>query len=190
MAARQVNLPPSLAFLVSNFNSLVNIKLDNTNYLLWKTQVENIMNANGFLGYLDGTIDCPASEIRNSNGEMEENPAYALWKLIDSQLLSCLTSSLSMCTLPYVLGLRHSVQVWASLNSRYNTLSRTHVQELKDKLYTIKQTTTVEEYIDKIKDYAQKLEASGSPVSEDDLIFHTLRGLSRPFRGFKTASKN
>ena len=49
-------LPSALAFLVSNFHSLVNIKLDGSNYMLWRIQVESVMEANGFIGYLDGSI--------------------------------------------------------------------------------------------------------------------------------------
>lgn len=96
----------------------MNIKLDNSNYLLWRTQVENVMNAHGFLGYLIGSVECPSFQIWNAEGELESNPAIAPWKLIDSQLLSCLTSTLSQSTLPYVLGLQHSFQVWNSLNRR------------------------------------------------------------------------
>ncbi|KAG5557173.1 hypothetical protein RHGRI_007442 [Rhododendron griersonianum] len=41
-------------------------------------------------------------------------------------------------------------------------------------------------YLDKIKNYAKKLEAAGSPLGEDEIIFHTLRGLKKGFKGFKT----
>lgn len=187
MASTSVTIPPSLAFLVSNFNSLVNIKLDSDNYLLWKVQVENVLDANGFLGYLTGSVPTPSIQVRNDKGEMEPNSEYALWRLIDTQILSCLTSSLSQKTLPYVLGLHHSSQVWSSLSNRYNSVSRTHIHELRDQLYNHKQTSTMDVYIDSIKEFAQKLEVAGSPLGDDELIFHTLRGLARRFRGFRTA---
>lgn len=60
MATSSATIPSALAFLVSNFHSLVNIKLDGSNFLLWKTQVENVLNANGYLGYIDGTEACPS----------------------------------------------------------------------------------------------------------------------------------
>lgn len=188
MVTQAVTIPPSLAFLVSNFNSLVNIKLDNSNYCLWKIQVENVVSANGFLGYLDGTIVCPATKIRSVNGKMTPNPAFASWKLIDSQLLPCLTASLSQNTLPYVLGLRHSYQVWSSLNEWYNSLPENYVHDLREKTYFLKKgTTTMEAYLDSIKEIAQKLEAVGHLMEESELIFHTLWGLTKGFRGFKTA---
>lgn len=42
-------------------------------------------------------------------------------------------------------------------------------------------------YLDEIKEFAQKLEVVGSPIGEDELIFHTLRGLKTGFKGFKSA---
>ncbi|KAG5529812.1 hypothetical protein RHGRI_030253 [Rhododendron griersonianum] len=187
MTTTAVTLPPSLAFLVSNFHALVNVKLDGGNYLLWRIQVENVMRANGYFDYLEGTVECPPAQIQNTAGVLGPNSAHTLWKLIDSQLLSCLTASLSQTTLPYVLGLTSTQRVWESLSNRYNSLSRNHVQELKNRLYCHTKLTTMEAYIDTIKDYAQKLAAAGSPLDEDDLLFHTMRGLPKSFNGFKTA---
>ncbi|KAH7840779.1 hypothetical protein Vadar_021479 [Vaccinium darrowii] len=185
--ASTATLPSALAFLVSNFHSLVNIKLDGSNYMLWRIQVESVMEANGFYGYLDGSIQSPPSEVRNAQGEVSINPAYTLWKLIDSQLKSCLNASLSQATLPYVLGLRYAYQVWDSLGKRYNTITESHVQELKDELYSVSKTSTIEAYVDKIQEIAQKLTAAGCVVEEDELVFRTLQGLPKAFNGLRTA---
>lgn len=180
-------IPSALAFLVSNFHSLVNIKLDSSNYLLWRIQVENAVDANGFFGYLDESIPVPSSQIRDAEGNLTPNPEFSLWRLIDSQLGSCLTASLSQSTLPYVLGLRTAHQVWDSLSNIYNFLSETHVQELRDELYNLSKTSTIEAYIDHAKDIAQKLVAAGSPVDDDELVFRTLQGLPKVFNGLRTA---
>lgn len=66
MTTSVVTLPPSLAFLVSNFHALVNVKLDGGNYLLWRIQVENVMRANGYFDYLDGTHEVPPMQIRDA----------------------------------------------------------------------------------------------------------------------------
>lgn len=117
---------------------------------------------------------------------MVTNSVFVLWNLIDSQLLACLTASLSQTTLPYVLGFHHSYEVCHSLNNRYNSLSRTHIHELRSKLYSLTKTSTMESYIDTVKTYAQRLAAAGNPLSDDDLVFHTLHGLPPVFNGFKT----
>lgn len=46
----------------------------------------------------------------------------------------------------------------------------------------------MESYIDQIEDYGNRLAATGFPVSDDDLVFHTLNGLpEEEFKGFCTA---
>lgn len=182
-----VTLPPSLAFLISNFHSLVNIKLDGSNYLLWRAQVKSVLEANGFSGYLDGSIVAPSSQIRNDQGEFSLNPEYSLWKLIDSQLRSCITASISQTTLPYVLGLRYVHHIWTSLSKRYNLLTETHVQELRDQLYNLSKISTIDAYIDNIKELAEQLTAAGSPVEDDELVFRALHGLPKGFNGLRTA---
>lgn len=139
----EITLPSSLTFLVSNFHSLVNIKLDGSNYLLWRIQVENVMKANGFFGYLDGSVSVPSEKIRDAQGTETDNPAYNLWRVINSQLLSCLTASLSQNTLPYVLGLYNVQQVWDSLSSRYNFMSENHIQELRTQLFNHTKTSSI-----------------------------------------------
>lgn len=94
-ATTVVTLPSSLMFLVSNFHALVNVKLDGKNYLLWRIQIENVVKANGYFEYLDGTQVIPAMRLVNSEGVSSVNPEYTLWKLVDSQLLSCITASLA-----------------------------------------------------------------------------------------------
>lgn len=71
-----------------------------------------------------------------------------------------LTASLSQSTLPYILGLHHAHEVWESLSNRYNSLSKSNVQDLKNKLYNMAKTSTIECYVDTIKEYAQKLIAA------------------------------
>ena len=43
-------------------NQTLLIKLDRNNYILWKTQMENVIFANGFEDYIDGLKVCPPKE--------------------------------------------------------------------------------------------------------------------------------
>lgn len=134
-SSTSITLPTPLAFLVSNFHSLVNIKLNSENYLLWRTQVMNALRANGYLEYLDYAKPSPEPTIRDASNSRVENPEFTLWTLVENQLLSCLTSSLSFTTLPHVFGLTHTCQVWQTLEHRFNSLSKSHIHQLKNKFY-------------------------------------------------------
>lgn len=186
-ATTTVGLPPALAFLVSNCHSLVNIKLDSGNYLLWRTQVMNALRANGYLGYLDGSITPPVGTILDSSNDRVTNPEFTLWTLIDNQLLSCLTASLAPTTLTHVLGLVHVYQVWQTLEQRFNSLSKTHIHELKDRFYSITMTGTMDSYLDEIRNYAHKLEAVGYHLDDDDLVFCAKKGLPSEYKHVKSA---
>ena len=47
-------------------NQTLLIKLDRNNYILWKTQMENVIFANGFEDYIDGLKVCPPKETSTS----------------------------------------------------------------------------------------------------------------------------
>lgn len=170
-------MPTALAFLVSNFHSLVTIRLTSDNYLLWETQVLNALRANGFIEYVKGTIAPPPLQIQDVSNNLITNRAFLTWTLIDNQLLSCLTATLSSSTLPLVLGLEHASDVWKSLENRFNSLSRSNLHELKRTLFNFTKSGTMEQYIDDIKICAQKLSAVGYEVDDDDMVFHAINFL-------------
>lgn len=47
--------------------------------------------------------------------------------------------------------------------------------------------STIDVYIDTIKDIAQKLAAAGSPIEDDELVFCALDGLPKVFNGLRIA---
>ncbi|KAF4352657.1 hypothetical protein G4B88_012560 [Cannabis sativa] len=51
---------PSLPSNFPSFNQTISVKLDDTNYLVWRMQMQNIIIANGLEGYIDGTMACSA----------------------------------------------------------------------------------------------------------------------------------
>ena len=79
--------PPSLQLL----NHVLPIKLDRNNYVLWKTQMENVVFVNGFRDYIDGTKKCPPKEIRSG----EANPEFIKWRRLDRLILSWIYSTLT-----------------------------------------------------------------------------------------------
>lgn len=104
----------------------------------------NALRANGFIDYVDGTISATPMQIRDTSNNLVVNPAYLRWNLIDNQLLSCLTVSLSASTLPLVLGLDHAYEVWSCSEHRFNSLSRSNIHDLKRTLFNFTKTGTID----------------------------------------------
>ncbi|KAH7861629.1 hypothetical protein Vadar_028630 [Vaccinium darrowii] len=67
-------------------------------------------------------------------------------------------------------------------------MSKSHIHELRNRLYNVTKTGTMDEYIDEIRNHAHRLDAVGHHVDDDDLVFYTLNGLPvEEFRNLKTA---
>lgn len=69
-------LPPSLAFLIANFQSFVTVKLESSNYLTWKVQIENALKAIFLFEYASGTIDVPQPETLDASRNKISNPEF------------------------------------------------------------------------------------------------------------------
>ncbi|GMP24047.1 hypothetical protein CsSME_00001444 [Camellia sinensis var. sinensis] len=109
------SLPPNLSLLISNFNSLIIVKLESNNFLIWKSQMTNVLLASGFLDHVNGSNPCPSPEFIDASGKTIPNPSYAKWQLIDAHLHTCRTATLSSSIYSSVIHLTHSDQVWQFL---------------------------------------------------------------------------
>lgn len=178
-----MSLPSSLSFLIANFQSFVTIRLETSNYFAWKTQVENALKANNLFEFVDNTVTIPSSHITDASGTRVTNPEFSQWVTIDRMLLSCLIATLTPSILPHIVGSEHTFQFWNKLEEKFSLLSRSHVHDLKRRLYSLHKTGSMEQYLDSIKEIVQKLAASGHHVDDEDLIFYTLNGL-KPGTGY------
>uniref|UniRef100_A0A2N9I2N4 Retrotransposon Copia-like N-terminal domain-containing protein n=1 Tax=Fagus sylvatica TaxID=28930 RepID=A0A2N9I2N4_FAGSY len=90
--------------LLSNISNLVSVKLDHSNYVLWKYQITSILKAYSVLSFVDGTQQCPPEYLQNSNGSLQENSLYQQWISRDQGLLTLINSTLSPTALSLVVG--------------------------------------------------------------------------------------
>ncbi|KAM2612952.1 hypothetical protein TB2_032854 [Malus domestica] len=90
------NVPASSSTLPNNsfhpFSTVVNIKLDRTNYPLWLAQILPILKSRDLMGYVDGTLVCPPKIV---TGATTLNPAYTTWVQQDQMILSWINGSLT-----------------------------------------------------------------------------------------------
>ena len=56
-------IPSNLSVLLSNLSALVTVKLDGTNFIVWKGQMQNILRATYLLKFVDGPFPCPDEKI-------------------------------------------------------------------------------------------------------------------------------
>ena len=88
---------------------MVTIKLSSSNYLLWKSQLLLLLESQGLLGYVDGSLEPPPPFEPPTS--QTPNTKHLAWKATDQRLLSLLLSSLTKEGMVEVVGLSTSREV-------------------------------------------------------------------------------
>nr|POF19434.1 hypothetical protein CFP56_14814 [Quercus suber] len=81
MASSSLPVNSSL-LLLSNMSSMMTVKLDYGNYVVWKHQIEVILDTYSMIDVLDDSITAPDRFLKDSSGNFtsEINPAFIAWK--------------------------------------------------------------------------------------------------------------
>ncbi|KAJ8625798.1 hypothetical protein MRB53_034328 [Persea americana] len=131
--------------VISNIANLIPIKLDSTNFLLWKSLFRPILHSHHLEHFIDGSQPIPPREIAAANGKLTPNHAFSEWFQRDQTLLSWINATLSESTLPYIVVKETAKDAWESLehsmsrrvllqcmsiyiNSRFSPINLPHVE--------------------------------------------------------------
>ena len=104
-----------------SFHFVQPVKLDRSNYLVWKAQVRTSIIVNGLESFINGEDVCPerhltesTQELRRSGAETsqkQENPDYVLWMKTDKLLQSWMLSSIVDNVLIMVINCETSLEL-------------------------------------------------------------------------------
>ena len=92
--------------LLSSITNLVLVKLDHSNYMLWKFQICSTLSAYALFDIVAGTYPCPEKYNKDSNGNLslQVNLEYLQWSAKDQALISMISATLSQSALSLVTG--------------------------------------------------------------------------------------
>ncbi|KAH6760097.1 hypothetical protein C2S51_017046 [Perilla frutescens var. frutescens] len=158
--------------------NVISIKLNESNYLLWKQQVLATLEGFGLEGFLTGERKCPESCVLGTlNEDIVPNPEFIAWNRQDKLIMSWLLSSMTNGILVGVTGLTTTKEIWDTLESNFTSQSRAKLMQLKYQLQTLKKgSMTMHEYLNKVKTYCDMLGAAGEKVTDENQILHILAG--------------
>ncbi|KAK6115126.1 hypothetical protein DH2020_007395 [Rehmannia glutinosa] len=161
---------------------LITVKLNDTNFLVWKQQILAAAKGYGLEGFLTGKHTIPGESITSDSGKKEINPAYTTWMRQDQLLASWLLSSLSENILITTVGLSSSKEIWESLETSFASQSRAKIMQFRLQLQTLKKgNLPMRDYLNKVKVCCDTLAAAGQKVSEEDQMLHILSGLGNDY---------
>ena len=179
-------------FLLSNISNYVTVKLDHTNYLMWKFQITGILDAYSLIDHLEEPTLCPSQFIlghRDHDLEVPEvNPLYLQWKTRDKTFFSLISSTLSPSAISLVMGQTTASGIWRVILNRYTSISHSSVLNLKRELHSIKKNSdSVTQYLQKIKEARDKLVSVGVFIDDEEILHIVLQGLPSDFHSFTSA---
>ncbi|KAK3430798.1 hypothetical protein EUGRSUZ_E02344 [Eucalyptus grandis] len=127
--------------------------------------MEALLIGYNLMGFVDGTFVCPPLTISTGNQTMP-NPVATTWICQDQLLLHAIFASVSEAMIPLI----------ASCNS---------VMHLKDQFSTARRNSCfVSEFLQEL---ANELAIIDTPISDDDLVIHALRGLGIEYKEIAAA---
>jgi hypothetical protein len=149
----------------------ITVRLDRTNFLLWKMQVVPNIAGQGWYGFLDGSCKMPPPTITEGTGAevvTSPNPDYANWFYTDHRVLGILVGSMTEEILGHLIGRTTSASVWSCLVSMFSAQNRAGARQMRRQLTSLKKNDlTAAAYFHKMKAFADAMAMVGSPISDD-----------------------
>ena len=165
--------------------SCVTIRLNDTNYLLWNTQVESLLSSQKLLGFINGRYQEPAATVEQRVGEEVQqvpNLAHESWFCTGQLVKSWIFGTLSDEALGSVCALTTAHGVWLALANTYNRSSISCEFDLKRKLQLLtKQGKFFSTYARVYASLFDQLSSIGKPMDESMKICGFLNGLGREY---------
>ncbi|KAI4320377.1 hypothetical protein MLD38_033866 [Melastoma candidum] len=165
---------PHMQIPASIFTSLV--KLDDTNYLVWKGQLMAAIVAAGFEDFISSS-SVPPSQFLDLDG-LFLNLDFKMWQRTDKAVMSLLFSALTSETLGQVFYCKTASEVWITLKNRFESVSPSRVMNLKVQMQQLrKDGRTMQQHLSTLKNLVEQLAAVGEPISQRDYLWCMLEGL-------------
>ncbi|KAF3779150.1 Retrovirus-related Pol polyprotein from transposon TNT 1-94 [Nymphaea thermarum] len=182
-----ISLSSQSMFQWNAFSSLVSVKLDSSNYLLWRSQIESVMFSQDLIKLVDGS--CPAPNQFNGEGANKSvNPEFIIWKQADQLALSWIKATIDKSVLGQIIRSPTSKDAWIQLEKSYASQSSMRILQLKRDLQDVRKgDLSMVEYLNKVRFIADALCAANEFISDDTLVHHTLNGLSTEYESFITS---
>ena len=175
--------------LLSNMSNMMTVKLDNTNYIVWKHQISMVLETYSLYEFLEEPQLVLEKFLKDLSGSYTAivNPDFLIWKSKAKALLTFLSSTLSPSVLALTVGCATAIEVWKVLENRFSSVSRSHIMNLKSELHNLKKgSESMDVYLQKIKVVRDKLLAVGVIVDDEELLPIAIKGLPKEFNAFRS----
>jgi hypothetical protein len=107
----------------------ISTKLDRTNFLTWRSQIEPIVDGYALTRDLEASPAIPSRQI-DIGDQPIPNPEFTLWHMQDRLLLGWLRSTISAAILAQHVQCQTAISLWQALHRVYSAISSAKIMEL------------------------------------------------------------
>lgn len=167
---------------ILNINMSNITKLTQTNYLMWKLQVQALLAGYGLVGHLNSSTEISSPTV-TVDDVVSPNPAFQLWHRQDQLLYSSLLGTISLPVQSSLSRTTTTAEIWSTLATIYATPGRGHLKQLRDQLKGwTKGTRSIDEYLHGLTTRFDNLASLGHPMPHEDQIELILEGLHEEYK--------
>ena len=114
-----------LLLLLFNMASMMTVKLDYNNYLVWRHQIEVILEAYSMINFIEENPKALNPFLKDSsrNYTTEANREYIQWRNCEQALFTFIKFTLSPSILAFTVGQKSGRGVWKILEKRFASVS-------------------------------------------------------------------
>nr|POF21031.1 hypothetical protein CFP56_53756 [Quercus suber] len=142
-----INLTNQHLLLLTNMLNMMTVKLDSSNYIVWKHQISMVLETYSIIELLDEVPLVPKKFLKDLSGTITSvlNLDYLIWKSKEKALLTFISSTLTPSVLAIAVGCSSAQEVWKVLENGFSSILRSHVMNLKGELHNVKKGS---DYVD------------------------------------------
>ena len=192
-AIASMALPTNTSLLLlSNMSLMMIVKLDYGNYIVWKHQIEVILETYSMIDVIDDSVIAPDHFLKYSSGNftIEINPSFISQKNCEQAKFTFINSTLSPSILALTVGQKFAKGVWKVLEKRFASISKSHVMSLQNELNVIKKGfDSIDSYFQKVKQTRDKLAVVSVFLDDEKLLYIVLDGFPSEYDSFSSAIK-
>ncbi|KAL6183527.1 hypothetical protein ACLB2K_044938 [Fragaria x ananassa] len=182
--------PKTPDVLFASITGLMPIRLDSSNFIIWRYLMTTNFRAHNLLGYVDGSITPPEKFLLNDAGEPTSaiNPSYSTWLAHDAGVQVLIHATLSNTALNHIIGCDTARDLWLKLEESCSSLLNFHVTKYRSELErSTKGSDSVHAYVNRIQEIRDTLTGFDVVIDDSEMIAQAMKGLPTEYNPFRAS---
>lgn len=154
-----------------------------SNWLTWKFQIRQILEANELFDVVDGTVERPI------NGSPDYAAKIVTWKKQDAKARRAISTACQRQPLLQIMNCETADSMWTTLRGTYEQASKSNIVFLQQKYYSFAKESgdDIATFLSKLSEIVQQLKDQNENISDSMVMTKILMSLPAEYNHFHSA---